>query len=117
MKKDHFGNMPDGREISLYTLENDKITACVSDLGALLVRLYVPDKNGSRADVVLGFDSGEEYLDNPNCLGAIVAPVANRTKGASIVIDGTTEAGAFGEYKIYINLMPIPEDEPEDETE
>ena len=65
MKKDHFGNMPDGREISLYTLENDKITACVSDLGALLVRLYVPDKNGSRADVVLGFDSGEEYLDNP----------------------------------------------------
>ncbi len=34
-----------------------------------------------------------------------------------IMIDGTTEAGAFGEYKIYINLMPIPEDEPEDETE
>lgn len=88
MKKDHFGNMPDGREISLYTLENDKVTVCVSDLGALLVRLYVPDKNGSRADVVLGFDSGEEYLDNPNCLGAIVAPVANRTKDASVVIDG-----------------------------
>ena len=96
MKKDHFGNMPDGREISLYTLENDKITACVSDLGALLVRLYVPDKNGSRADVVLGFDSGEEYLDNPNCLGAIVAPVANRTKGASVVIDGT-------EYHMTVN--------------
>ena len=52
--------MPDGTEISLYTLENDRISLSVSDLGALLVRLCVPDKNGRKADIVLGFDSGEE---------------------------------------------------------
>ena len=96
MKKERFGYMPDGTEISLYTLENDRISLSVSDLGALLVRLYVPDKNGSKADVVLGFDSGEEYLDNPNCLGAIVVPVANRTRNASVVIDGT-------EYHMTVN--------------
>lgn len=96
MKKEHFGNMPDGREISLYTLENDKIKVSLSDLGALLVRLFVPGRDGSEADVVLGYDSGEEYLDNPNCFGAIVVPVANRTKNASVVIDGT-------EYHMTVN--------------
>ena len=53
MRIDHFGNMPDGKEISLYTLENDKITLSVSDLGALLVRLCVPDRNGKKDDIVL----------------------------------------------------------------
>lgn len=96
MKKERFGNMLDGTEISLYTLENDKITLSVSDLGALLVRLYVPDKNGKKEDIVLGFDSGEEYLDNSNCFGATVVPVANRTKNASVVIDGT-------EYHMTVN--------------
>ena len=51
MKKERFGYMPDGTEISLYTLENDRISLSVSDLGALLVCLYVPDKNGSKADL------------------------------------------------------------------
>ena len=94
--KEHFGNMPDGSEISLYTLENVKIRAAVSDLGALLVRLFVPDREGRMEDVVLGYDSGEEYLDNPNCFGATVVPVANRTKNADVVIDGT-------EYHLPVN--------------
>ena len=80
--------MPGGREISLFTLDNGRISASVSDLGALLVRLFVPDKNGEMEDIVLGYDSGEEYLDNPHCIGAVVLPVANRTKDASLVIDG-----------------------------
>ncbi len=96
MRKENFGTMPDGKEISLYTLENDRITLSVSDLGALLVRLYVPDRNGEKADIVLGYDSGEDYLGNPNCFGATVLPVANRTKNASVVIGGT-------EYHMMVN--------------
>ena len=46
--------MPDGREISLYTLENDRIRASVSDLGAVLVRLFVPGRDGRKEDIVLG---------------------------------------------------------------
>ena len=88
--------MPDGREISLYTLENAKIRASVSDLGAVLVRLFVPGRDGRKEDIVLGFDSGEEYLDNPHCIGATVLPAANRTKDASVVIDGT-------EYHLPVN--------------
>ena len=96
IRKEHFGNMPDGREISLYTLENDRIRASVSDLGAVLVRLFVPGRDGRKEDIVLGFDSGEEYLDNPHCIGATVLPAANRTKDASVVIDGT-------EYHLPVN--------------
>ena len=32
-------------------------------VGAAVQRLYVPDQQGKRADVVLGFDSGEDYLN------------------------------------------------------
>lgn len=49
-----FGKTPDGTEVSLYTIQNDNgFTAEVTDLGAILVRLFVPDKAGQTADVVL----------------------------------------------------------------
>ena len=99
IKKEHFGTMPGGREISLFTLNNGRLSASVSDLGALLVRLFVPDKNGEMEDIVLGYDSGEEYLDNPHCIGAVVLPVANRTKDASLVIDGAEYHLAANEGK------------------
>ena len=58
IRREHFGNMPDGREISLFILENEKIRADVTDLGAVLVRLFTPDRVGKMADIVLGFASG-----------------------------------------------------------
>ena len=96
IRREHFGNMPDGREISLFILENEKIRADVTDLGAVLVRLFTPDRAGKMADIVLGFDSGEEYLDNSHCLGATVLPSANRTANASLVIAGV-------EYHLPVN--------------
>ena len=45
--KEHFGEMPDGREVSLYTIKNKNgLMASVTDLGAVWVRMIVPDKNG-----------------------------------------------------------------------
>ena len=47
VKKEHFGEMPDGREVSLYTITNKNgLEASVTDLGAVWVRMVVPDKNG-----------------------------------------------------------------------
>lgn len=88
--KRNFGTDQQGREVTLYTLENQNgMKAEVTDLGAILVNLYVPDKNGRLDDVVLGFDSAAGYLKNGSFFGATVGPSANRIGGAGFTIDGT----------------------------
>ena len=52
--KESFGILPSGEEASLYTISCGGITAAVTDYGANLVRLLVPDRKGVSADVVLG---------------------------------------------------------------
>ncbi len=88
MNREHFGKSPKGEEVSLYTLKNERITARITDFGATLVSLVVKDARGEDRDVVLGYRSLEPYFDNPACMGATIAPCANRTANASYVIDG-----------------------------
>lgn len=86
-----FGKSPDGREVYLYTITNKKgMAAAVTNVGAVLVKLMVPDKDGKVEDVVLGFDKAEDYFENPSFFGAVIGPSANRIAGASFVIDGIT---------------------------
>lgn len=100
IEKRSFGTDKEGREVSLYTLENQNgMKAEVTDLGAILVNLYVPDKSGKLEDVVLGFDSAEGYLKNGSFFGATVGPSANRIAGASFTIDGTS-------YQLDVNDGP-----------
>lgn len=95
-----FGKSPDGKDITLYTLSNKNgIKASVTNLGAVLVRLMVPDAHGNVEDVVLGFDSADRYYDNPSFFGAIVGPSANRIAGAAFSIGGK-------EYKLDVNDGP-----------
>lgn len=61
--------------------------------------LLVPDRDGRRANVVLGFDSPDEYRDNPRYLGAIVGRCANRIAGARFTLDGKT-------YRLAANIGP-----------
>ena len=84
-----FGTYPDGREITLYTISNSKgMQVSVTNIGAALVKIICSDRDGQRADVVLGFDRGEDYLKNPSFFGAVIGPNANRTGGASFELDG-----------------------------
>ncbi len=83
-----FGFTSEGKEAFLYILDAGGITAEVSDFGALLVRLLVPDRDGNKADVVLGFDDVKDYETRSGCFGASVMPVANRTAGAVFTIEG-----------------------------
>jgi aldose 1-epimerase len=62
--------------------------ACVSELGATLVRLDAPDQRGELADVALGFDCAEAYLADPNYLGCIVGRYAGRIVGGRFTVDG-----------------------------
>ena len=85
-----FGMMADGRIISLYTITCGQLTAEITDLGATLVRLWVPDREGNRADVVLGFDDPADYIRSGTFFGATVGRNANRVKDAAFVLGGTT---------------------------
>lgn len=89
MRKD-FGILPDGTQASLYTITGGGLTATVTDFGAHLVSLLVPDKNGNIADVVLGYDDANGYrTGNGAYLGAVVGRNANRIKGASFMMGDT----------------------------
>ena len=91
MKKP-FGVLPNGRQASLYTIRCGVLEAAVTDFGATLVSMWVPDKCGNRADVVLGFDDVSGYLACTAYLGATVGRNANRIGGASFELGGKTYA-------------------------
>ncbi|MGN1122886.1 MAG: galactose-1-epimerase, partial [Eubacterium sp.] len=90
IEKSLFGTLSDGREVELYTITN-KSGAGVSlmTLGGGVQSLKVPDKNGVLADVVLGFDEPEHYI-NPDLgyQGLLVGRYANRIRDAKFSIDG-----------------------------
>ena len=89
--QENFGILPSGQAASLYFISCGQLTAAVTDYGANLVRLFVPDQNGTLADVVLGYDDCNGYrVTNGAALGATVGRNSNRLKGASFELGGTT---------------------------
>ncbi len=89
VEKGLFGKGPKGQDIALYTLRNSNgMKAELTDFGAIIVRLYVPDAKGKAEDVVLGFDQAEKYGQNPSFFGAVIGPNANRIGGAAFALDG-----------------------------
>ncbi len=89
--KEFFGKLPSGEEASLYTISCGKISASITDYGATLVKLLVPNSEGKVADVVLGYDDANGYRTaNGACLGATVGRNANRTKGAAFILNNKT---------------------------
>ena len=84
-----FGKTKDGKDAHLYLLENKNgLKAYVSDFGASLVRLLVPDKDGTMLDVVHGYDDAAGYERGDAGIGATVGRSANRIGGAQIEING-----------------------------
>jgi len=81
-----FGLTHRGEQAHLYTIKNDKITAKLTDFGATLVQLWVPDKNGTLADVVLGYEEAIGYVTNDCYFGAIVGRNCNRIKDGRFMI-------------------------------
>ena len=89
MQKTSFGTTLDGQAVDLYTLTNSAgMEASVTNFGAILVSLKVPDRAGKLADVVLGFDTLDGYLRKHPFFGATVGRYANRIEHARVVLDG-----------------------------
>lgn len=78
-----------GEAVKLYTLTNKAgMEVCITNFGARIVSVMVPDKDGNMKDVVLGFDNIEDYINVPSDFGAAIGRYANRIKDGRIVIDG-----------------------------
>jgi aldose 1-epimerase len=78
-----------GKPVSLYTLFNKKgMSVDITNYGAKIIRLLVPDKNGKFDDVVLSFDTLDEVIEKEIYFGAICGRVANRIKDGKFTLDG-----------------------------
>ena len=77
------------KSVYLYTLKNGYgITAKITNYGALLTELHLPDRNGESADVALGFDTLDGYLAGHPYFGCTVGRVANRITDGKFTLDG-----------------------------
>lgn len=95
-----FGRTKDGVDAKIFTLTNaNGVVARVTEYGATLTELWVPDRDGRRADVVLGYERLSDYEEAPFYLGAVLGRVANRIANGRFVLDGAT-------YSLAINRAP-----------
>ena len=98
--KEAFGKMPNGKEVSIFTLVNasgNKVR--VTNYGAKIVSIEVPDRNKKLGDVILGYDKLEQYLAGDKFYGSTVGRYANRIAKGRFTLDGV-------EYKLAINNAP-----------
>ncbi|HYS23677.1 MAG TPA: aldose epimerase family protein [Candidatus Eisenbacteria bacterium] len=89
--KKSFGKTPDGQPVDLYVLTaKGGAEACITNYGGAVVSLKVPDRNGKLADVVLGYDNADGYVNDKSFFGALVGRYGNRIGHAQFALDGKT---------------------------
>ncbi len=91
-----WGIMPDGREVICYILTRGRLRAEILNIGGIVYSLQVPDKSGNSVDVMLGFDTPEEYLSSDTYFGAIIGRYSNRIEDAGFDLDGQS-------YRLEVN--------------
>jgi aldose 1-epimerase len=90
----------DGKAVDVYTLTNSMgMVAKITNYGAIVTELMVPDRKGQLGDVVLGFEKVGDYVEKSPYFGAIVGRVANRIANATFELEGKT-------YKLAANNAP-----------
>jgi aldose 1-epimerase len=97
LKKEDFGKTKEGESVELYTLTNaNGVEARITTYGGIVVSLKTPDRAGKMDDIVLGFDSLDEYLKGHPFFGALAGRYANRIAKGRFTLDGV-------EYKLAVN--------------
>ncbi|MFP4223763.1 MAG: aldose epimerase family protein [Phycisphaeraceae bacterium] len=95
-----FGEDREGQTARLYTLKNATgTTVKVTDYGCIITELHVPDAKGETADVALGYDNLQDYLEGSPYFGAVVGRYGNRIASGKFELDGKT-------YDLAINNDP-----------
>jgi aldose 1-epimerase len=94
-----FGQMPDGRDVSLFSLRNTKgAEALISNYGGIVTSLKMPDRNGNYGDVVLGYDNLADYLKESPFFGALIGRYGNRIARGKFTLDGQQYTLATNNY-------------------
>jgi aldose 1-epimerase len=94
-----FGSF-DGKDVSLYTLTNKKGDVIkLSNYGAAIVEIDVPDRNGKRENVTFGYDNFEGYANGDLYFGKVVGQYANRIAKGKFTLEGV-------DYTLAINNAP-----------
>ncbi len=89
-----------GKDVSLYTLTNEKGDVLkLSNYGAVFVEIIVPDRNGKKENVALGYDNFDGYLNGDPYFGKVVGQYANRIAKGKFTLDGV-------DYTLAINNFP-----------
>ena len=89
LKQSNFQAELNGKKTSLFILKNkNNMEVCLTNFGGRIVSVMVPDKDGKMKDVVLGFDSIQDYIKYPTDFGASIGRYANRINKGRIAIDG-----------------------------
>lgn len=87
--KQKYGILPGGKEVYQYNLKNNKgMEVDVINYGAIITAIRFPDKHNEPGDLVLGFDSLEEFLGDHPYFGAMIGRVCNRIGNARFELDG-----------------------------
>ena len=87
--KADFGKTSEGQAVEIYTLHNSKgAEARIMTYGGIVQSLSMPDKNGKFADVVLGYDNLQGYIDKTPYFGALIGRYGNRIGGAKFTLEG-----------------------------
>jgi aldose 1-epimerase len=92
-----FGKLRSGKSVDLFTLTNKNgVVAKVTNYGTIITELHVPDRRGRLGDVVLGFDSLDQYLKGHPYFGCTIGRVANRIANGRFTLNDAP-------YKLAIN--------------
>jgi aldose 1-epimerase len=123
-----FGTLPGGQTASLHTLTNaNGLSAEVTSYGGIITRLLTPDRDGRMADVVLGFNTLEQYVADTPFFGALIGRFGNRIAHGRFTLDGKVydlpaknnapagipchlHGGAFGFDKVNWAVEPATKD-------
>jgi aldose 1-epimerase len=96
----HWGTGPDGKAVRLFTLRNNNgVETSITNYGGRIQTLIVPDRDGTFGDVVLGYDTLQEYLDHHGAYGAFIGRFGNRIAGAKFELGGNP-------YQLFANNGP-----------
>lgn len=86
--------------VKLITLENSQgVVLKVTNYGCIVTSIETPDRNGNKADIVLGYDTLDHYLSGHPFFGAIAGRYANRIENGIYQLDGET-------YQLEMNELP-----------
>jgi len=118
--KESFGKTSDGQNVDLYTLTNSNgLKTKIITFGGYIISLQVPDRNGKFADIVLGYDTLEQYVNDSTYLGSLIGRFGNRVAKGKFTLNSIEytlatnngpnhlHGGIKGFNKVVWNAQPI----------